>query len=76
MAALDAAQANGGDLRGMMSAAMLIVKNGVRENEGKVLDLESNVNLFPLVDLRKQLEPAQKSVSRSERKFAPPLRLK
>lgn len=77
MAALDAAQANGGDRRGMMSAAMLIVKNGVVENDGKVLDLESNMNFLPLGDLRKQLEsPPSKSVSRSERKSALPLRLK
>jgi uncharacterized Ntn-hydrolase superfamily protein len=76
MAALDAAQANGGDRRGMMSAAMLIVKNGIRENDGKVLELESNMNFLPLVDLRKQLESAQKSVSRSERKCAPFFRLK
>lgn len=56
MAALDAAQANGGDRRGMMSAAMLIVKNGIRENDGKVLELESNMNFSPLQDLRNQLE--------------------
>lgn len=56
MAALDAAQANGGDRRGMMSAAMLIVKNGVVENDGKVLDLESNMNFLPLKDLRNKLE--------------------
>jgi len=56
MAALDAAQSNGGDRRGMMSAAMVIVKNGVRENDGKVLELESNMNFSPLRDLRDQLE--------------------
>lgn len=56
MAALDAAQANGGDRRGMMSAAMLIVKNGVVENDGKVLDFESNMNSLPLKDLRNKLE--------------------
>ena len=56
MAALEAAQANGGDRRGMMSAAMLIVRNGTRENDGKVLELESNMNFSPLKDLRNQLE--------------------
>lgn len=56
MAALEAAQANGGDRRGMMSAAMLIVKNGIRENDGKVLELESNINFSPLKDLRNKLE--------------------
>ena len=56
MAALDAAQANGGDRRGMMSAAMLIVKNGVVENDGKVLELESNMNFSPLRDLRNKLD--------------------
>jgi uncharacterized Ntn-hydrolase superfamily protein len=55
MAALEAAQANGGDRRGMMSAAMVIVKNGVRENDGKVLELESNINFSPLRDLRNKL---------------------
>lgn len=56
MAALEAAQANGGDRRGMMSAAMLIVRNGTRENDGKVLELESNMNFSPLKDLRNQLK--------------------
>jgi len=61
MAALDAAQANGGDRRGMMSAAMLIVKNGVRENNGIVLEASSNLSLNPLVGLRKEIskKPAQ-----------------
>ena len=56
MAALEAAQANGGDRRGMMSAAMLIVKNGIRENDGKVLELKSNMNLSQLKDLRNKLK--------------------
>jgi uncharacterized Ntn-hydrolase superfamily protein len=56
MAALEAAQVNGGDRRGMMSAAMLIVRNGIRENDGKVLELESNMNFSPLKDIRNQLE--------------------
>ena len=56
MAALEAAQANGGDRRGMMSAAMLIVKNGSKEKNGVVLDIAENMNFFPLVGLRGQLE--------------------
>lgn len=39
-----------------MSAAMLIVKNGVVENDGKVLELESNMNFSPLRDLRNKLD--------------------
>ena len=70
MAALDAAQANGGDRRGMMSAAMVIVKNGVRENDGKVLELESNMNFSPLADLRNQLESPQ-PVSQRKKETAP-----
>jgi uncharacterized Ntn-hydrolase superfamily protein len=66
LAALDAAQANGGDRRGMMSAAMLIVKNGVRENDGKVLELESNMNFSPLGDLRNKLN--EEYEGKSERK--------
>lgn len=70
MAALDAAQANGGDRRGMMSAAMVIVKNGLRENDGKVLELESNMNFSPLADLRNQLE-SPRPVSQPTRESAP-----
>jgi len=70
MAALDAAQANGGDRRGMMSAAMVIVKNGLRENDGKVLELESNMNFSPLTDLRNQLE-SPRPVSQTTRESAP-----
>ncbi len=61
MAALDAAQANGGDRRGMMSAAMLIVKNGSKEKDGVVLDLEESMSFNPLVGLRRKLsEPIKK----------------
>jgi uncharacterized Ntn-hydrolase superfamily protein len=56
MAALEAAQANGGDRRGMMSAAMIIVKNGSKEKNGVVLDIAENMNFFPLVGLRAQLD--------------------
>jgi uncharacterized Ntn-hydrolase superfamily protein len=61
MAALEAAQANGGDRRGMMSAAMLIVKNGSKERNGVVLDIAENMNFFPLVGLRAQLEQTNRS---------------
>ena len=61
MAALEAAQANGGDRRGMMSAAMLIVKNGSKEKNGVVLDIAENMNFFPLVGLRAQLEQTNRS---------------
>lgn len=61
MAALEAAQANGGDRRGMMSAAMLIVKNGSKEKNGVVLDIAENMNLLPLVGLRAQLEQTNRS---------------
>ena len=55
MAALDAAQANGGDRRGMMSAAMLIVKNGSKGQRGVVLDLKQNMSFSPLAGLRAKL---------------------
>ena len=58
MAALEAAQANGGDKRGMMSAAMLIVKNGSKNQKGIVLDIEENMSFLPLVGLRAQLSEA------------------
>jgi uncharacterized Ntn-hydrolase superfamily protein len=61
MAALEAAQANGGDRRGMMSAAMLIVKNGSKEKNGVVLDIAENMNFLPLVGLRAQLSKAARS---------------
>lgn len=61
MAALDAAQANGGDRRGMMSAAMLIVKNGSKEKDGVVLDLEESMSFNPLVGLRRKLSEAIKN---------------
>jgi len=61
MAALEAAQANGGDRRGMMSAAMLIVKNGSKEKNGVVLDIAENMNFFPLAGLRAQLSEVARS---------------
>jgi len=70
MAALDAAQANGGDRRGMMSAAMLIVKNGIRENKGIVLEAASNISLNPLVGLRKEIlnKTAQRAHTLNEKR--------
>ena len=61
MAALEAAQANGGDRRGMMSAAMFIVKNGSKERNGVVLDIAENMNFFPLAGLRAQLSEVARS---------------
>ena len=61
MAALEAAQANGGDRRGMMSAAMLIVKNGSKDRKGVVLDIAENMNFFPLAGLRAQLSGVARS---------------
>lgn len=62
MAALDAAQAAGGDTRGMQSAAMLIVKEdgGVWLNNDVVLRLQVDDNPEPLKELRRLLEIAAK----------------
>jgi uncharacterized Ntn-hydrolase superfamily protein len=58
MAALDAAQAAGGDTRGMQSAAMLIVKKngGVWLNNDVVLRLQVDDNPEPLKELRRLVE--------------------
>lgn len=55
MAALDAAQAAGGDKRGMQSAAMLIVKKGggVWLNNDTVLRLHVDDDPAPLTELRR-----------------------
>jgi uncharacterized Ntn-hydrolase superfamily protein len=66
MAALDAAQANGGDRRGMMSAAMLIVKNGSQEKDGVILDLEENMSFNPLAGLRRKLSAPIKKAALQE----------
>ncbi|HVS31141.1 MAG TPA: DUF1028 domain-containing protein [Thermoanaerobaculia bacterium] len=57
MAALDAAQAAGGDKRGMQSAAMLIVKKGggVWLNNDTVLRLHVDDDPAPLTELRRLL---------------------
>ena len=56
MAALEAAQSYGGDRRGMMSAAMLIVKNGEKTNQGVIVRLAADMSLSPLTDLRRKLK--------------------
>ena len=60
MAALDAAQAAGGDIRGMQSAAMLIVKEkgGVWLNNDTVLRLQVDDNPEPLKELRRLVDIA------------------
>lgn len=60
MAALDAAQAAGGDKRGMQSAAMLIVKKngGVWVNNDVVLRLQVDDSPEPLKELRRLVERA------------------
>jgi uncharacterized Ntn-hydrolase superfamily protein len=66
MAALDAAQANGGDRRGMMSAAMLVVRNGKKENKGVVFDISADMSFEPLSDLRKQLRESYSETSQPD----------
>lgn len=58
MAALDAGQAAGGDIRGMQSAAMLIVKKngGVWLNNDVVVRLQVDDNAAPLKELRRLVE--------------------
>ena len=58
MDALDAAQAEGGDLRGKQSAAMLIVDGERHDNpwEGKIIDLRVEDNPEPLKELRRLVE--------------------
>jgi uncharacterized Ntn-hydrolase superfamily protein len=69
MAALDAGQANGGDTRGMQSAAMLIVKKdgGVWLNNDTVLRLSVDDSPEPLKELRRLVEIAAKQRERIRR---------
>jgi uncharacterized Ntn-hydrolase superfamily protein len=69
MAALDAAQANGGDTRGMQSAAMLIVKKngGVWLHNDTVLRLAVDDSPDPLKELRRLVEIAAKQRERIRR---------
>jgi uncharacterized Ntn-hydrolase superfamily protein len=66
MAALEAAQAAGGDTRGMQSASMLVVgKNmGVWLNNDVVLRLQVDDNPEPLAELRRLVELAAKQRER------------
>jgi uncharacterized Ntn-hydrolase superfamily protein len=66
MAALDAGQANGGDTRGMQSAAMLIVKKdgGVWLHNDTVLRLSVDDSPDPLKELRRLVEIAAKQRER------------
>ena len=66
MAALDAAQAAGGDTRGMQSAAMLIVKKdgGVWLNNDTVLRLHVDDSPDPLKELRRLVDIAAKQRDR------------
>ena len=69
MAALDAGQANGGDTRGMQSAAMLIVKKdgGVWLHNDTVLRLSVDDSPEPLKELRRLVEIAAKQRERIRR---------
>lgn len=57
LAALDAAQAEGGDIRGMQSAAMLVVSGKFSETPWKetIVDLRVEDHPEPLVELRRLL---------------------
>jgi uncharacterized Ntn-hydrolase superfamily protein len=57
LAALDAAQAEGGDIRGMQSAAMLVVSGKFSDTPWKetIVDLRVEDHPAPLVDLRRLL---------------------
>jgi uncharacterized Ntn-hydrolase superfamily protein len=61
MAALDAAQGEGGDIRGRQSAAMLVVSGDASEPAwgGRVFDLRVEDHLEPLVELRRLLLTAR-----------------
>lgn len=55
MDALDAAQAEGGDIRGKQSAAMIVVKGERQDNpwEGRIIDLRVEDHEEPLRELRR-----------------------
>jgi uncharacterized Ntn-hydrolase superfamily protein len=69
MAALDAAQAAGGDTRGMQSAAMLIVRKGggVWLNNDVVLRLQVDDAADPLAELRRLVQRAAEQRARMRR---------
>lgn len=58
LAALDAAQAEGGDIRGMQSAAMLVVSGKFSDTPWKetIVDLRVEDHATPLVELRRLLK--------------------
>jgi uncharacterized Ntn-hydrolase superfamily protein len=58
MAALDAAEAEGGDIRGRQSAAMLVVRGEPtgRSWEDRIIDLRVEDSPEPLVELRRLLD--------------------
>jgi uncharacterized Ntn-hydrolase superfamily protein len=56
LAALDAAQAAGGDARGVMSAALLVV--GAAPGDGRLVDLRVDRSADPLGDLSRLLDAA------------------
>lgn len=59
LAALDAAQAEGGDARGVMSAALLVVEGEPRDAwSGRLVDLRVDRSADPLGDLRRLLDAA------------------
>ena len=57
MAALDTGQAEGGDMRGMQSAAMIVVdgKPATQPGEGRLVDLRVDDSAEPLKELRRLL---------------------
>ena len=69
VAALEAGQAAGGDIRGMQSAALLIVKEdaGVWLNNDVVLRLQVDDNPEPIQELRRLVEMANRRWNRSRR---------
>ena len=73
LAALDAAQAAGGDVRGMQSAAILVVKgvSSGRPWQDKIFDLRVEDNPQPLVELRRlvNFQRANNLASEGDRYF-------
>ena len=61
MAALETAQAEGGDMRGMQSAAMIVVdgKPASKPGEGRLIDLRVDDSSEPLKELRRLLNRAR-----------------
>ncbi len=61
LAALDAAEAAGGDFRGRQSAALLVVRGEASERpwDDKLLELRVDEHAEPLVELRRLLELAE-----------------